>query len=78
MDSKLTLNVDHTCEFKPIQDLPASAGPGRVEKNDIQPIKPLSGFKTAERVFDTETPSEVTNPDGGFVNHSKHIFIFVL
>ena len=37
------------------------------DEGDIQPFKPLSGLKTAERVTDSHTPSEVSNPDGGLV-----------
>jgi hypothetical protein len=39
------------------EDLPESAGPGRVEKKeeeDILPFKPLSGCITTERVNDSQ------------------------
>jgi len=41
------------------------------EEGEIQPFKPLSGYKTAERVNGLLTPSAVSYPDGGSVKRRK-------
>jgi REP element-mobilizing transposase RayT len=41
------------------------------EEGEIQPFKPLSGYKTSERVNGLLTPSAVLHPDGGLVKRRK-------
>ena len=46
------------------------------KEEDILPFKPLSGFKTTERVIDTETPPAVSNPGGGLTGLFQKIPVF--